>query len=161
LTCFIRGQINHFTQLHQRQIFPRFAQVFSILYLVFSAASACRLFTPRSMRAHYLQLPAQLGFTLSQRSLELASLQRWCCDKSQRVQLLRCSSPLSVMACRLASAVNRRESSRAFELRVIARIWKRSLGGFVWQIWNRIERENESRSTGLKRRRHRSPIVVN
>jgi hypothetical protein len=154
-------QTNRFTQLHQQQIFSRFPQVFSILYLVFSAAASCRIFAPRSMRAHYLQPPAQLGFTLSQRSLELASLQRWCCGNQQRMQLLRCSSPLSVMACRLAHAFNRREGSRVFELRVVTRIFKRSFGGFVWQFWKGIERENEPRSAGVKRRRQHSPVVVN
>ncbi len=124
---------------------------FSVLSLVLSAAAACPIFRPRSLHAHYLQPPLQLVFTLSQRSLERASLQLWCGDSSQRLQLLCCSSPLSILAFRLARAVNRREGSRSFELRAIARILKRCFGGFVWQFWTGIERESTGRSAGLKR----------
>jgi hypothetical protein len=93
--------------------------------LVLNAAAACPIFGPRSVRAHYLQPPAQLGFTLSQRSLEFASMQLWCFDNNQRVQLLCCCCPLSVLALRLARAVNRCEGSHSFEQRAIASIMKR------------------------------------
>jgi hypothetical protein len=80
--------------------------------LVVNAAAACPISGPRSLRAHHLQPNAQLVLTTSLRSLELASLQPRCRDNLQRVQLLCCSSPLSVLALPLARAVNRRDSSR-------------------------------------------------
>lgn len=104
--------------------------------LVFNAAAACPVFGARSLRSHYLQPPAQLCFTLSQRSLELASLQLRCRDSTQRVQLLCCSSPLSILAFRLARAANRGESSRGFEHKVMARIMKRCFSVFAWRPWN-------------------------
>jgi hypothetical protein len=64
------------------------------IYLVLSAAAACPIFGPRSLRAHYLQPPAQLGPTLSQRSLEHAQ-ELLCGDNKQRVQLMCFSCPLS------------------------------------------------------------------
>ncbi len=74
--------------------------------LVLNAAAACPIFAPRSARAHYLQPPASLGFTLSQRSLELASLQLWCRNSKQRVLLLCCCScHMSTLAVRLARAL--------------------------------------------------------
>ncbi len=104
--------------------------------LVVNAAAACPIFGPRSLRAHPLQPPAQLVFTTSLRSLELASLQPRCRDNTQRAQLLCCSSPLSMLAFRLARAVNRRDSSRGFELMVMARIMKRCFSLFAWRPWN-------------------------
>ena len=104
--------------------------------LVFAAAAACFVFGARSLRSHYLQPPVQLYFTLSQRSLELASLQLRCRDSAQRLQLLCCSCPLSILAFRLARAVSRGESSRGFEHKVMARIMKRCFSVFVWRPWN-------------------------
>jgi hypothetical protein len=69
--------------------------------LVFNAAAACSVFGPRSMRIHHLQPPLELGFALSQRSLQLASLQLWFCHNKQRVQLLCCSGALSNLTFRL------------------------------------------------------------
>ena len=93
--------------------------------LVLNAAAACPIFGPRSMRAHYLQPPAQLGCMLPQRSLGFASLQIWCHDNKQRVQLLCCCCPLSILAFCLARTVNGREGSRSFNHICSARIMKR------------------------------------
>jgi hypothetical protein len=84
--------------------------------LVLNAAAACPIFGPRSARAHYLHPPAQFNFTLSPRALELASLQLWCRDNKQRLQLLCCSScPLSALALRLARAVTRSKGSHCVQ----------------------------------------------
>ena len=70
-------------------------------------------------RAHYLQPPPQLAFKLPPRLLELASLQPWCHGNNQRLRLLIICRPLSVVAFRLARAINRREGSRSLELRAM------------------------------------------
>jgi hypothetical protein len=134
----------------QHQPFSSSAQLYRVVSLVLSAAAACR----RSLRARrYLQPPAQLGFTLSQRSLELASLQLWFRNNAQRAQLLCGSCPLSILAFRLARAVNRRDGSRSFELRAMARIMNRCFGILAWMLWTGIERRSAVRSAGFKRRR--------
>jgi hypothetical protein len=72
--------------------------------LVLSAAASCSVFDRRSRRAHYLQPPAQLGFTPSQRLLELSSMQLHIDCIEQRAQLLCCGNLLSMVAFRLARA---------------------------------------------------------
>jgi hypothetical protein len=115
-----------------------FPQIRHITSVVLSAAAACPIFDLRSMRAHYLQPPAPLAFTLSPRALEFASLQPWCRDNTQRAQLLCCSCPLSTLAFRLSRAVNRYERQRDFERSATARIMRRCFGVFAWRRW--IER---------------------
>ena len=106
-----------------------------IASVVLSAAAACPIFDLRSMRAHYLQPPAPLAFTLSPRALELASLQPWCRDNTQRAQLLCSCCPLSTLAFRLSGAVNRYERQRDFERSATARIMRRCFGIFAWRRW--------------------------
>ena len=106
-----------------------------IASVVLSAAAACPIFDLRSVRAHYLQPPAPLAFTLSPRALELASLQPWCRDSTQRAQLLCSCCPLSTLAFRLPRAVNRCDSQRDFERSATARIMKRCFGIFAWRCW--------------------------
>ena len=108
-----------------------------IASVVLSAAAACPIFDLRSMRAHYLQPPAPLAFTLSPRALELASLQPWCRDNTQRAQLLCCCCPLSTLAFRLprVHAVNRHDSQRDLERSATARIMKRCFGIFACRRW--------------------------
>ena len=106
-----------------------------ITSVVLSAAAACPIFDLRSMRAHYLQPPAPLAFTLSPRALELASLQPWCRDNTQRAQLLCSCCPLSTLAFRLSGAVNRYERQRDFERSATARIMRRCFGIFAWRRW--------------------------
>jgi hypothetical protein len=134
MTRAARSAAPHHLRLpHLLQFSSPSAQFFQILSLVLSAAAACPVFGPRSSRAHHLQPPAQLCFTLSQRSLELAYS---CRDSRQRVQLLCCSCPLSILAFRLARAVNRHEGSRSSELRATACIMRRCFGGFAWRFWS-------------------------
>lgn len=102
--------------------------------LVLNAEAACPILGRHSARAHHLHTHALLGVTLKQPSLELASLQKCCRDNKQRLQLLRCSCHLSILAFRLARAVNRRECSRRFELMAMARVRKRCLISFAWQL---------------------------
>ena len=54
-----------------------------------------------------------------------ASMQLWCRDNRQRVQLVCRCCPLSTLALRLARADYKRESDRARERNVIARIMRR------------------------------------
>ena len=111
----------------------------SIMSLVLNAAAACPIFAPRSARAHYLQPPAQLGFMLSQRSLQLASLQLWCRNSKQRVQLLCCCScHLATLAVRLARAVDRSGSSRSFEPWATSRIMKFCLSVFALRALRQV-----------------------
>ena len=112
-----------------------FPQIRHITSVVLSAAAACPIFDLRSMRAHYLQPPAPLAFTLSPRALELASLQPWCRDNTQRAQLLCSCCPLSTLAFRLSGAVNRYERQRDFERSATARIMRRCFGIFAWRRW--------------------------
>jgi hypothetical protein len=81
------------------------------------------------MNAHYLQPPAQLGISPSQRSLELASLPPRCRD-NQRLRLLCCSCPLSLVAYRLACVIDH-EGNCNFDRKAVAYIFKRSLGIFA------------------------------
>jgi hypothetical protein len=122
---------NHKCQL---QLFSPFAQLHHAVSLVLNAAAACTIFGPRSARAHHLQPPAQLGFTLPQRSLELSSLLLWCRDSTQRVQLLCFSGPLSPLASRLAGAINRRAGIRSVEHRAVTNIMKRCFDVFFRRL---------------------------
>jgi len=74
-------------------------------------AAACPIFGRRCVHAHYLQPPAQLGIGPSQRRLELASLPQWHRD-NQRLPLLCCSCPLSLVAYRLARVTGRQGKPR-------------------------------------------------
>ena len=128
-TCNLRAVAQH--QLQQSSLL---AQIPPIASLVLNAAAACHVFGPRSVRAHYLQPPAQLlppGFALSQRSLDRASLQSWCHGNTQRAQLLCFCCPLSTLASRLARADNRRQVNRSLEIRVVACIMRRCFSGYA------------------------------
>jgi hypothetical protein len=94
--------------------------------LVLNAAAACAVFGRRTARAHYLQPPPQLGFKVSQRLLELASLQPWCHGNKQRARLLCCCHPLSNLALRLAREVDREGGCR-LQWSAVARIMARCL----------------------------------
>jgi hypothetical protein len=72
--------------------------------LVLNAASVCRIFDRRSMRAHYLQPPRTLGIAPSLRTLQFASQCPKCRDYRQRLRLLCISFPLSIVALGLACA---------------------------------------------------------
>ena len=127
-SLFVPPLSSFFPQIREKQLRH-------ITSVVLSAAAACPIFDLRSMRAHYLQPPAPLAFTLSPRALELASLQPWCRDNTQRAQLLCSCCPLSTLAFRLSGAVNRYERQSDFERSATARIMRRCFGIFAWRRW--------------------------
>ena len=128
-SLFVTPLSSFFPQIREKQLRH-------ITSVVLSAAAACPIFDLRSMRAHYLQPPAPLAFTLSPRALELASLQPCCRDNTQRAQLLCCCCPLSTLAFRLSGAVNRYERQRDFERSATARIMRRCFGILAWRLWD-------------------------
>jgi hypothetical protein len=106
---------------------------------VSNIAAACPIFGRRCVHAHYLQPPAQLGIGPSQRRLELASLPQWHRD-NQRLPLLCCSCPLSLVAYRLARVTGRQEShgkTVLFHGRCMAVIKKRCLSNAAWLMFLR------------------------
>ena len=109
-------------------------QLLSSLCLVLNAATACPVFERRTARAHYLQPPLQLAFKLPPRLLELASLQPWCHGNKQRVRLLCCCCPLSVVAFRMTRVTGRHECHRAVEQRAIVRIMMRCFSMLALRI---------------------------
>ena len=100
-------------------------------------AAACPIFGRRCVHAHYLQPPAQLGIGPSQRRLELASLPQWHRD-NQRLPLLCCSCPLSLVAYRLACVIDH-EGNCNFDRKAVAYIFKCSLGIFARRYLTGIE----------------------
>ena len=105
--------------------------------LVSNIAAACPIFGRRSMHAHYLQPPALLGISPSQHSLELASLPQRC-RYNQRLRLLCCSCPLSLVAYRLACVIDH-EGNCNFDRKAVAYIFKCSLGIFARRYLTGIE----------------------
>jgi len=65
--------------------------------------------------------------------LELASLQPWCHGNKQRVRLLRCCRPLSILAIRLAREVDREGGCR-LQWSAVARIIARCLAVCAMQL---------------------------
>ena len=98
------------------------------------AASALLVLGRCSVPARVLQHHALLGAMLSQRSLARVSLQRRQFLGSERLQLLCCGSPLSVLLLRLASAVDRGACSRA-EHSCIVQTVKRYFSGVAHRLW--------------------------
>jgi hypothetical protein len=108
--------------------------------LVLNAAAASLVFGRSGARARTLQPSAHFGFAMSQRSLELTSLQ-WCrcpgsVTRKQYAQLVCCSCPLSILASRLAHAVNWRESNRSFAHKTIARVMKQCFSVTARRLWD-------------------------
>ena len=143
LSCVTRHAAHH--QLLFSSLFAQLKETFA---LVLRAAAACTIFDRRSQRPHLFQpskqllpeMPAQHDFFLSQRALELASLQPWCRDIAQRVLLLCCCCPLSTLASRLSRDDVNRHSMTSIELCSTSRIMKRCFSGFVWRLWIEIDR---------------------
>ena len=113
--------------------------------LVLGAAAACPIFGRRGLHAQYLQPPAQLGL---KPSLELVSMQLRCRDNSQRVRLLCCSCPLSILAFRLAGAVEIHGGGRGLQHRVVAQIMKRCFSVLAWRLWIGRKCENDGDDDG-------------
>jgi hypothetical protein len=129
LPCMTR--VSSSAAQHQLQLSSLFAQYRRIVSLVLDTADACLVFGPRSSRAHFLQPPEQLvPLHPPQLLSHSASMQLWCGDNRQRLQLMRCCCPLSTLASRLARANYRYESDRPlnpFEHKHIALIIRRCL----------------------------------
>ena len=108
--------------------------------LVLGAAAACPIFGRRGLHAQYLQPPAQLGL---KRSLQLVWTQLRCRDNSQRVRLLCCSCPLSILTFRLAGVVEIHGGGRGLQHRVVAQIMKRCFSVLAWRLWIGRKCEND------------------
>jgi hypothetical protein len=78
--------------------------------------------------------------------LELASLQPWCHGNKQRVRLLCCCRPLSVLAFRLARATGRHEGHRAMEQSAIAHILMRCFSMLALRMCRGAARKGEATS---------------
>ncbi len=100
--------------------------------LVVRAAAA----RPISNR-HGVHLPtmAQLGFRISQRALQPAALKPRCQDMHQRLHLMCSSSPLSVVAFRLALSVDRHGVGRRVEHKITGLILRRCFGITALRLW--------------------------
>jgi hypothetical protein len=99
------------------------------------AASALLVIGHRSVPARVVQHHALLGAMLSQRSLARVSLQRRQFLGSERLQLLCCGSPLSVLLLRLAAAVDCGARSSA-EHGCIVQTVKRYFNGVAHRLWH-------------------------
>ena len=100
------------------------------------AASALLVFWRCSVPARLLQHHALLRAMLSQRFLARVSLQRRQFLGSERLQLLCCGSPLSVLLLRLATAVDRGARSSA-EHSCIVQTVKRYFSGVAHRFGTR------------------------
>ena len=100
------------------------------------AASALVVPGRCSVPARVVQHHALLGAMLSQRSLARVSLQHMQFLGSERLQLLCCGSPLSVLLLRLATAVDRGARSSA-EHRCIVQTVKRYFSGVAHRLWHK------------------------
>jgi hypothetical protein len=133
-------QLEHWDLRYRSLVFSwpamlRFLRVFLAQFRdsmspVLNAASALLVIGRGSLPVHALlhpDQPALLGAMLSRRSLGRSFLQRWHFSSDGRLQLLRCSCPLSALLLRLVSVIN--HSGRAMvqhdRHKLLARIMKR------------------------------------
>jgi hypothetical protein len=109
-----------------------------------NAASALLVIGRCSLPMHTLlhpDHPALLGTMLSRRprSLGRCALQRKRFSSGGRLQLLRCSCPLSALLLRLVSVMN--HSGRAMAQhdrhKLVARIMKRYFGAVAHRLWHK------------------------
>ena len=106
-----------------------------------NAASALLVIGRCSLPMHTLlhpDHPALLGTMLSRRSLGRSSLQRKRFSSDGRLQLLRCSCPLSALLLRLVSVID--HSGRAMAQhdrhKLVARIMKRYFSAVAHRLWD-------------------------
>ncbi len=78
--------------------------------------------------------PALLGAVLSLRPLGCMSLQRKLFLGGERLQLLRCSSSLSVLLLRLATYVDF-SGCADVQPKILARVMKRFFSGIAHMLW--------------------------
>ena len=107
---------------------------------VLNAASALLVIGRCSLPVHALlhpDHPALLGTMLSRRSLGRSSLQRKRFSSDARLQLLRCSCPVSALLLRLVSLID--HSGRAMAQhdrhKLLARIMKRYFSAVAHRRW--------------------------
>jgi len=123
--------------------------------LVLNAAAARPIYGPRSVNAHYLQPPAQLGFIISRRMLDLASLHLWFRDNTHRMKMLSCCCPLAIVAFRLSRAAVSYQGHHSFHHRVISLIMKKCLSGVAWRFWRDIASDGCCDTVQLAQKRFR------
>ena len=117
------------------QLPSRYAQCFrDNMSSALGAASALLVLGRCSVPARLLQHHALLGAMLSQRSLARVSLQDKRFLGSERLQLLCCGSPLSILLLRLVAVVDRSGRSSA-EHRYIVCTVKRYFSGVAHRLW--------------------------
>ena len=106
-----------------------------------NAASAVLVIGRRSLPLHALlhpDHPALLGTMLSRPSLGRCSLQRKRFSSDGRLQLLRCSCPLSALLLRLVSVMDHSGRCMAQHDRhkLLARIMKRYFSAVAHRLWH-------------------------
>ena len=106
-----------------------------------NAASALLVIGRCSLPMHALLHPGHpvlLGTMLSRRSLGRSSLQRKRFSSDERLQLLRCSCPLSALLLRLVSVID--HSGRAMAQhdrhKLLARIMTRFFSAVAHRLWD-------------------------
>ncbi len=83
----------------------------------------------------HLPTMAQLGFRISQRAFQPAALKPRCQDMHQRLHLMCISSPLSVVAFRLALSVDRHGGGSRVEHKMTGLILRRCFGITALRLW--------------------------
>ncbi len=118
------------------------AQFHDSMTPVLNAASAVLAIGRYSLPLHALlhpDHPALLGTMLSRRSLGRCSLQRKQFTSDGRLQLLRCSCPLSALLLRLVSVMDhshRRCMAQHDRHKLLARIMKRYFSAVAHRLWH-------------------------
>ena len=120
---------------------PPRAQFHDGMTSALNAASSVLVIGRCSLPLHALlhpDHPALLGTMLSRRSLGRSSLQRKRFSSDGRLQLLRCSCPLSALLLRLVSVID--HSGRAMAQhdrhKLLARIMKRYFSAVAHRLWH-------------------------
>ena len=101
-----------------------------------NAASALLVIGRCSLPVHALlhpDHPALLGTMLSRQSLGRSSLQRKRFSSDGRLQLLRCSCPLSALLLRLVLVID--HSGAIVQHKLVAHIMKRYFSGAADRLW--------------------------
>jgi hypothetical protein len=119
---------------------PPRAQFPDSMTSVLNAASALLVIGRCSLPVHALlhpDHPELLGTMLSRRSLGRSSLQRKRFSSDERLQLLRCSCPLSALLLRLVSVIDRsgRAMAQHDRHKLLARIMKRYFSAVAHRLW--------------------------
>ena len=149
------------TKRHITCLLSRYAQcIRENMRSALGAASALLVLGRYIVPVHVLQQPAQLGTMLSQRSLRRVSLQRKGFIGIERLQLLRCGSPMSALLLRLATVVNHNGRSSVGHIYVV-RIMKRYFSGVEHRLWymHKEEEEEEDEQQQQQQQLHQQPTL--